>query len=148
VGIDVVTAERHGQLEIRGWDEAPLQGGRFDLEAWLRLLEAVVSGTHLQGPPAVRIMADMGWALEHLPGVDDLIEFEARLSAMEARLAQPQPIICTYDLSKFGGGIIIDAIRTHPLLILGGMLRENPFFMPPEEFLQELRKHRAESRLA
>ena len=32
--------------------------------------------------------------------------------------------------------------RTHPMLIIGGILHENPFFIPPEEFLQELRTRR------
>jgi hypothetical protein len=144
-GIDVSAAERRGQIEIRGWEEAHLQGGRFDLQAWLRLLEAVISGAHLQGPPAVRIVAHMEWALEDLPGVDDLMAYEALLNDVEARLAQPQPIICAYDLSKFDAGLIIDALRTHPMVVLGDMLRKNPFFISPQEFLQENRERRARS---
>jgi hypothetical protein len=31
-------------------------------------------------------------------------------------------------------------MRTHPMIIIGGMLQENPFFVPPDEFLRELRK--------
>jgi len=26
------------------------------------------------------------------------------------------------------------------MIIIGGILQENPFFVPPDEFLQELRK--------
>jgi hypothetical protein len=33
-------------------------------------------------------------------------------------------------------------MRTHPMLIIGGTLYENPFFVPPEAFLQELRTRR------
>ena len=33
----------------------------------------------------------------------------------------------------------MDIMRTHPMLIIGGILHENPFFVPPEKFLQELR---------
>jgi hypothetical protein len=36
----------------------------------------------------------------------------------------------------------VDIMRTHPMLIIGGILHENPFFVPPEEFLQELRTRR------
>jgi hypothetical protein len=28
------------------------------------------------------------------------------------------------------------------MIIIGGMLQENPFFVPPDEFLRELRKRR------
>lgn len=30
------------------------------------------------------------------------------------------------------------AERTHPMVLVGGTLQENPFFVPPEEFLEEL----------
>jgi hypothetical protein len=29
------------------------------------------------------------------------------------------------------------------MIIIGGILQENPFFVPPDEFLRELRKRRA-----
>ncbi len=29
-------------------------------------------------------------------------------------------------------------MRTHPMIIIGGVLQENPFFVPPDEFLSEL----------
>ena len=32
----------------------------------------------------------------------------------------------------------MDVLRTHPLVILGGSLQVNPFFVPPAEFLREL----------
>jgi hypothetical protein len=30
-------------------------------------------------------------------------------------------------------------MRTHPMIVVGGILQENPFFVPPDEFLGELR---------
>ena len=36
----------------------------------------------------------------------------------------------------------MDILRTHPMVIIGGVLLENPFFVPPEEFLQELHERR------
>jgi hypothetical protein len=29
-------------------------------------------------------------------------------------------------------------LRTHPRVIVGGILRENPFYVPPDEFLRDL----------
>jgi hypothetical protein len=37
----------------------------------------------------------------------------------------------------------MDALRTHPVVIIGGLLHENPFFVPPEQFLLELRERRS-----
>ena len=45
-------------------------------------------------------------------------------------------IICVYDLAKFGGDMVVDIMRTDPMIVIGGMLQENPFFVPPEAFLR------------
>jgi hypothetical protein len=37
----------------------------------------------------------------------------------------------------------MDILRTHPMVILGGVLQKNPFFVPPAEFLVELRERGA-----
>jgi hypothetical protein len=34
---------------------------------------------------------------------------------------------------------VVDTLRCHPAAIIGGILQENPFFVPPDVFLQELR---------
>jgi hypothetical protein len=48
-----------------------------------------------------------------------------------------------YDLAKFGGAVVVDMLRTHPMVIIGSLLQENPFFVPPDEFLRQLRARRA-----
>jgi hypothetical protein len=37
-----------------------------------------------------------------------------------------------------GQGFIVDVSRTHPMRLTAGILQENPFYMPPDEFLREL----------
>lgn len=37
----------------------------------------------------------------------------------------------------------MDILRTHPMVIIGGVLQKNPFFVPPAEFLLELRERGA-----
>jgi len=39
---------------------------------------------------------------------------------------------------------VIDIMRTHPMVIIGGILQQNPFFVSPEEFLREFRQRRAD----
>ena len=51
-------------------------------------------------------------------------------------------VVCVYDLAKFGGDTVVDIIRTHPMIIIGGILQQNPFFLPPAQFLRELRDRR------
>ena len=38
---------------------------------------------------------------------------------------------------------MVDIMRTHPMIVIGGVLQENPFFVPPDEFLKELRERNA-----
>ena len=52
-------------------------------------------------------------------------------------------VICTYDLTKFGASVVMDALRTHPAVIIGGLLQENPFFVPPDQLLLEIRNRRS-----
>lgn len=39
---------------------------------------------------------------------------------------------------RFGGPIVVDVLRTHPVAIVGGVGHENPFFAPPAEFMVEM----------
>ena len=83
----------------------------------------------------------MDWAAEGGPHIDNLVEFESRVNEVWRR--HDDAVICTYHLPKFGGDTVIDIMRTHPLVIIGGILQENPFFVPPEQFLPEVRARRA-----
>lgn len=38
---------------------------------------------------------------------------------------------------------MIDIVRTHPMVIIGGMLQRDPFFVTPERFAPEFRERRA-----
>jgi hypothetical protein len=83
----------------------------------------------------------MDWLFQDKPAVNNLVEYEARLNHVLAKY--DDPVICNYDLSKFSASVAMDIMRTHPLVIIGGLLRENPFFVPPEQFLQEIHERRA-----
>jgi hypothetical protein len=79
-GIDVVEAERSGQLEVRRWEDAYLREGHFDQDAMLALIEEVLKGGQAQGFPLTRLVANMEWGLEDRPGVNDIVEYETRLN--------------------------------------------------------------------
>jgi hypothetical protein len=144
--IDTAAAQQRGQFELYTWTEAQLRNGYFDQDRMRALIEEAVTAARQQGFPGTRFVTHMEWALEARPGVATLLEYEAK--ANNGRLRDHDPVICTYDLAKFGGGIVVDIMRTHPMLIIGGILHENPFFVPPEEFLQELRtRHVADETL-
>jgi len=137
VGISPAAARRPGQVEVRAWEESTLRGGRFDQEAMLALLVEVLTGGKADGSGPTWFWSNMEWALEDCPGVQTLVEFEARVNHILPQ--KDDLVVCAYDLTKFGAGVVMDVLRTHPLVIIGGFLHENPFFVPPDEFLRELR---------
>ncbi|HKS73532.1 MAG TPA: MEDS domain-containing protein [Terriglobales bacterium] len=142
VDIDTARAESSGQLKVYGWDEAPVDpDGRFNQHRMISLIEEELKRGAAQGYTVNRSIGHMGWALQDLPGIEDLVEYEARLNYVLPKYKDP--IICVYDITKFSGDVIIDILRTHPMVIIGGTLQENPFFVPPDEFLRELREKRA-----
>ena len=143
-GIDVERAMGTGQLELRRWQDAYLRGDRFDQDAMLALLEEVLQSGDASGYPLTRLVAHMEWALLDRPGVDDLLEYETRLNYVLPKY--DDPVICTYDLSKFSASSVMDIMRTHPVVIVGEVLQENPFFVPPDEFLLEIRERRRSAR--
>jgi MEDS: MEthanogen/methylotroph, DcmR Sensory domain len=140
-GIDVQRAMGSGQLEVRPWQEAYLRGDRFDQDAMLVLLEEVLQAGAAGGYPLTRLVAQMEWALLDKPGVDDLLEYETRVNYLLPKYEHP--VICTYDLTRVRSTIAMDILRTHPVVIMGGLLHDNPFFVPPEQFLLEIRERRA-----
>jgi hypothetical protein len=138
VGIGAVAAQERGQFELRNWADAYLRDGHFDQQRMLALIQGALEAGRQQGFPLTRLVAHMEWALEDRPGVDDLVEYETRLNHILPRY--DDPVICEYDLAKFGADVVVDILRTHPMIILGGILQENPFFVMPREFLRELRE--------
>src|SRR5258707_7727476 len=140
-GINVRRAIDSGQLEVRRWQDAYLRGDRFDQNAMLALIEEVLQSADTAGYPLTRLVAHMEWALLDKPGVDNLVEYETRLNYVLPKY--DDPVVCTYDLSKFGASVTMDILRTHPVVIIGGVLQEKPFFVSPDHFLLELRERRS-----
>jgi hypothetical protein len=137
-GIEVKSAEKSGQLELRKWEETYVREGQFDQEAMLQLLEGVFLQGREQGFAHTRCVAHMEWAMNYGVETNALLEYEARLNHLVKRY--PDPVLCVYDLAKFNGSVLMDILRTHPMVIIGGLVAENPFYVPPEVLLEELRE--------
>ena len=104
----------------------------------LALLEEVLAEGKTHGFPLTRLMANMEWALEDRPGLEDFLEYETRVNYLAPKY--DDVLCCIYNLARFNASVIMDVLRTHPMVIIGGIVQENPFFVPPDEFLYELRE--------
>jgi len=140
-GIDAAAAQQSGQLDVRINSEVYLPDGRFDADRMISAFERLASGNSGEAYPLSRICCRMDWTVTDQSHVDDVIEFEARVNDVWQR--HEDAVICTYHLGQFRGDEVIDIMRTHPMVIIGGILQQNPFFVPPDEFLSEFRQRRS-----
>jgi hypothetical protein len=141
-GIDSTANEQSGQLQIRINTEVYLRDGRFDQDRMLAAFEEMAASARgAEGFPMSRIVCRMDWASEGDSRIQDVIEFESRVNDVWSRY--DDAVICTYHLSKLSGDAVIDIMRTHPIVIIGGHLQQNPFFTRPKEFLSEFRGRRS-----
>jgi hypothetical protein len=139
-GIDVEEATETGQLEVLHWEDAYLKDGYFDGDRMVSTLEEVLEANR-ERHQLSRLMGNMEWALEAAPGVTDIIEYEAKLNYVLPKY--PDPVVCVYDLNRHSGSVVMDILRTHPMVIIGGVLQENPLYIPPDEMLAELQQRAA-----
>jgi DcmR-like sensory protein len=139
-GIKVTSAEKRGQLELKEWEETYVRDGRFNQDAMLALVQEALSQNREQGFALTRFVGRMEWAREYSMGINELVEYEMRLNHVLREFHDP--VICVYSLAKFDAGAVMDILRTQPVAIIGDLVVENPFFDPPDVFLQELSERR------
>jgi hypothetical protein len=130
MGVPIEACRHSGQLEVISWHDAYLREGRFDSETMLALVDEVVNTAKAEGFPRARLLGHMEWALEEKPGVDAFLEYERRVDDVLNRLQQPA--ICVYNLQRFRGAEVAAIMAVHPLVVMNGVLQENPYFQPPE----------------
>jgi hypothetical protein len=92
-------------------------------------------------------------SLKHFSIEQDLISREmiavygtlekAAASARYAGRGVDHAMIWTGHIGRCDRDTVVDIMRTHPMIIIGGVLQRNPFFVFPIGFLQEFRERRA-----
>src|ERR1700752_855608 len=128
-GIDTTATAQRGQFELRSSTETYIRDGHFDQDRMLAVFEQLASGNPTRRFPLSRIVCRRGWLAEGRAFVDNVIEFESRVNDVWRR--HDDAVICTYLLAQLSGDTVIDVMRTHPMVIIGGFLQRNPFFVSP-----------------
>jgi hypothetical protein len=136
-GIDLEAVEQSGQLEVIGWPPSVGDGGRSEQDQ-AKLVDDLLSAAREQGYRRTRVVIDMDWASENQIPDPYLIALEAWLDIVYSR--HNAWVICAYDLSHFSGVAVLGVMRTHPATLIGGVIQHNPFYIPPEQMLEELRE--------
>jgi hypothetical protein len=137
-GVNVPQMTRTRQLEVLPWTNSYARDHRFDQDSMLASVERLIQSGTDAGYARTRLVGHhMDWLFLDKSAVNNLVEYEARLNHVLSKY--DAPVICNYNLSKFSASVAMDIMRTHPMVIIGGLLHENPFFVPPDQFLLEIR---------
>jgi MEDS: MEthanogen/methylotroph, DcmR Sensory domain len=128
---------RH-QIDVLSSRQTYLRGGAFCPQTMLDFWRESVGGA-LREPEFsfARAVGEMTWALRDMPGADELVSYESELNRYLPQY--PQVILCLYDLERFSGELVVDIMKTHPKVLVGGAVVENPYYLDPDAFLATIR---------
>lgn len=130
-GLDAEGARREGLLVLH-----PGETTKEDMKALAdRLERESLEG----GYKFVRWAGDMAWGVEAEVSVFEMLRWEALYD--QCSTGWQMCALCQFDLDQFGGDVVMNALRSHPLCIMGEVLVPNPLHIPPDALLQQLSEH-------
>jgi hypothetical protein len=140
-GIDIAAGQKSGQIAVADWSQTFFVERPFNPDRQLALLDQALRAGREQGFPISRYVGHSEWALQEGGSIELLLELEAKTNEMWPRYADT--LICCYDLARFDAETVVNALRTHPVVIIGGILHHNPFYVQPDVFLREVHERRS-----
>ena len=126
-----------GQLDIHLPETTYLAGGEFTTSDMLTFWTESMVKAEVEGYSFYRLVGEMTWALRDAPGVEHLVSYESELNRVTS--SYPVVVLCLYDLDLFSGEVVINVVKTHPQVLVQGVLVENPYYLAPDEFLRSAR---------
>ncbi len=144
-GIDVDGEVRTGALTLTTKEETYLRNGCFDPDWMFTFWQEAAQQAKREGFSALRGTGEPEWVLRGGPGLDRWREYESRLTDT---LAETDCLaLCQYNWRICPPELILDIIRTHPIVVNRGIVCRNFYFVPPHEFLHENQPAREVQRL-
>jgi len=91
-----------------------------------------------RGSGCIRLLGNIGWSKPGWPDDLDILAFESKVTGAAKQF--PCVVMCMYDVASLSGNIMVHgAYETHPLTFCGNVLRENPFYVGVDEFLERIK---------
>lgn len=119
--------------------EVYLRDGCFEPERMLGLLRQFYCDAHSEGFSSARVIGEMIPEILSLHGGNRMMEYESRVSMLLREF--PLIAVCQYDANVFDGATVMQVLRVHPLMVIRGIVVHNPYFIPPEEYLNQIHIH-------
>jgi len=120
------------QLLLCDAAETYLRGGRFSPDWVAEFWEEQAHSAAADGYELARGVAEMSWLAREPLDRHRLVDHEAWAQRFAA--GSGLVLLSLYDLARLGGGILVDLVRTHPRVLVGGHVLDNPDPLTPAEF--------------
>ena len=125
-------ARPDGQLNVHLPESTYLAGGGFSAGEMLTFWAESMAKAEADGYSFCRLAGEMTWPLRDVPGVEHLVQYESELNRVTSSC--PVIVLCLYDLDRFSGEVVVNIVKTHPQVLIHGILVENPYYIRPDEF--------------
>jgi DcmR-like sensory protein len=129
--VDAAKFAADKQLEVIRAPDMYLRSGGFSADEVIGSWKAAMSDVMYDGRFDVVRAVEMWSRRDVVPDPDELMMLECEMNRFLPLF--PQVVVCLYDIGRFGSGIIVDLLKTHPRMLIGGMLVENPYYTSPDE---------------
>jgi hypothetical protein len=121
------------QLEVIRAADLYLRSGRFSADEIIGAWKAAIADAMYDGQFDLVRAVETWSRRDVVPDMHELLLLESEMNRYLP--LYPQVIVCLYDIDRFGAGIIVNLLKTHPRMLVGEMLIENPYYLAPEELL-------------
>jgi DNA-binding CsgD family transcriptional regulator len=137
---DRVSSRRNGysrreseQLEVDRASDVYLRFGRFSVEQMTSFLSGRLTQAAESQFPLLRAAGEMSWVLPQPQAGEDFFIYESAVNQIIEDKAAV--FMCLYDLQQCGVSTLVDVLKTHPKVLLDGMVLENPSYLTTTEYL-------------
>lgn len=109
-----------GLLRVLPPSQTYLLPGKFDAQWMLDFLEMTIQAALEAGHKRILMTGELT-SIQGAPGVEEMAHYEAMLNPLVDKYPAVT-IVCQYDLKLFSGDVILDALMTHPTILVSSGL--------------------------
>ncbi len=106
-----------GLLRVLPPAQSYLLPGKFDAQRMLDFIETAIVTALEAGHKRVLMTGEMTWSLQGTPGAEEMATYEDQLNPLVDKYPAVT-IVCQYDLKRFSGDVILEALLTHPSILV------------------------------
>ena len=144
-GIDVERAIASRALVLTTKDQTYLKRRSFDPDWMFSFWKEATVSAMKEGFSLLRATGETEWLLTQSSELEHWIEHESRVTHT---LSENHCFaLCQYNRHRFPPEVILNVIRTHPIVIYRGTVCKNLYYVPPDEFLGANRAERDVERI-